>query len=207
MLNGAGSTRAPLIVSVANDGLEGRPEPAVRGHGASAALEQRFGVKLPAAPREEDEAGGALHDAVDAPRRLGEAEAPQPHLVALRGLDLEVEPADARDVGLRFDRDWLVVRVEEFEVAHRELADAAAARRVVRCLGELSDAEEKEEAEQKEHYRPGSAATASGSLSTEGPRATISEKRRSRRILLHLKPRLRGAGGLPAWQERLPYAS
>ena len=105
-------------------------------------------MKLTTAPREEDEAGSALYDAVDAPCRLGEAEAPQPHLVALRGLDLEVEPADARDVGLRFDRDWLVVRVEEFEVAHRELADTVAARRVVRCLGELSDAEEKEEAEQ-----------------------------------------------------------
>ena len=53
------------------NGLERPSEPVVRGHRACAALEKWFGVELPAAPCEEDEAGGALHDAVDASCSLG----------------------------------------------------------------------------------------------------------------------------------------
>ena len=57
-------------------------------------------MELPAAACLEDKAGSALHDAVDAPCRLGKAKAAQPHLVALGGLDLEVEPSSTLDVSL-----------------------------------------------------------------------------------------------------------
>ena len=40
--------------------------------------------------------------------------------------------------------------VEELKVAHRELTDAAAARRVVCRLGEFPDAEEEEETEHRQ---------------------------------------------------------
>ena len=74
-----------------------------------------------------------------------------------------MEPVGARDVRLRLDRDGVVVRVEELEVAHRELADATAARRVVRRLGELPDAEEKKKPSRQASWNTSSSQPWSGS--------------------------------------------
>ena len=100
MLNGAGSTRLPLMVSVAMTAVRVdlnqssvATEPALRC-GAEVGSEAARGAC------KKNKASSALHDAVDASCRLGEAEAPEPHLVALGGLDLVVEPARAQDVRL-----------------------------------------------------------------------------------------------------------